>query len=282
MPTSPGFPSAVAVIEAQSLSVGYGGEVVVGGVDFALGKGQTLALVGPNGSGKSTLLKTIAALLEPVSGAIRVLGGRPGAFPARVAYLGQFHPPTFTLPLRSVDVVRMARFATLGLMGRATKEDERLVEEAMEMMGVAELRDEPLNLLSGGQRQRVMIAQALARGADLLLLDEPAANLDGVARQTYRKIVRDAAAACRSVVIATHDIEEASECDYAMLLQHRVVAFGRGAEVLTAEALLSTFGMVARPGEGGVLVIERGHGCQDQDGTGRHGPDSESPPERHW
>jgi ABC-type Mn2+/Zn2+ transport system ATPase subunit len=266
-------PAGDSAVEAQSLSVGYAKEIVVEGLDFTLGKGQTLALVGPNGSGKSTLLKTIAALLEPVSGAIRVLGGAPGAFPARVAYLGQFHPPAFTLPLRSVDVVRMARFAALGLIRRATSEDERLVKEAMELMGVAELRDEPLNLLSGGQRQRVLIAQALARGADLLLLDEPTSNLDGVARQNVRKIVRDAAAAGRSVVIATHDIEEAAECDYAMLLAQRVVAFGRGCEVLTAEAILSTFGVVAYPGKGGVLVIERGHGCGEQDGAEGHPQD---------
>ncbi|HSP20457.1 MAG TPA: ABC transporter ATP-binding protein, partial [Myxococcaceae bacterium] len=135
---------------------------MIAGLDFALERGRTLALVGANGSGKTTLLKTMASLLAPVSGELRVLGGAPGAFPARVAYLGQFHPTGFILPLRAIDVVRMARFALLGLLRRASRQDERAVEQAMEVMGVWDLRNEPLDVLSGGQRQRVLIAQALA------------------------------------------------------------------------------------------------------------------------
>ena len=248
------------VVASRSLSVGHRGRTVVADVDFALEKGQILALVGANGSGKSTLLKTLAALLPPVAGEVRVLGAAPGSFPARVAYLGQAQPSGFVLPLRAVDVVRMARFAALGLVGRAGREDERRVEEAMEVMGVRALADEPLDRLSGGQRQRVLVAQALARGAELLLLDEPAAGLDGLAQKTLRQALRDAAAAGCSAVVATHDIEDAAASDLAMLLAQRVVAFGKGREVLTAEALLSTFGVVARRGEGGVLVIEHVHG----------------------
>ena len=255
-------------IEARALSIGYANEVVVSDIEFALEGGRTLALVGSNGSGKTTLLTTIASLIKPVSGELRVLGSRPGSFPARVAYLGQFHPSSFMLPLRTIDVVRMARFAALGLARRPGPEDERLVRESMEIMGVSDLAESSLNTLSGGQRQRVFIAQALARGADLILLDEPAANLDGSSRETYRRVLRDAAAAGRSSIIATHDIEEAIACDFAMLLAKRVVAFGRGREVLTAETLLSTFGVVARPGEGGLLVVEREHGHDCEDGHG--------------
>lgn len=244
------------VLEARSLSVGYAGQPVVAGLDFVVEKGRILSLVGANGSGKTTLLKTMASLLTPVSGELRVLGAAPGAFPARVAYLGQFHPTGFVLALRTIDVVRMARFASLRLMGRATRQDERRVEQAMDVMGVLGLKNEPLDVLSGGQRQRVLIAQALARGADLLLLDEPAASLDGGGRETYRGVLRDAANAGCSAVVATHDIEEAATSDYAMLLAQRVVAFGKGREVLTAEALLSTFGLVVRYGEGGVMVFE--------------------------
>jgi ABC-type Mn2+/Zn2+ transport system ATPase subunit len=255
------------VVEARGLSIGYEGEVVVSGIDFSLEAGRTLALVGSNGSGKTTLLKTIASLIAPLSGGLEVLGSRPGAFPARVAYLGQFHPSRSILPLRAIDVVRMARFAALGLVRRPGPEDERLVREAMELMGVAELAEASLNALSGGQRQRVLIAQTLARGADLILLDEPAANLDGTTREVYRRVLREAAAAGKSAIIATHDIEEAADCDYAMLLAKRVVAFGRGREVLTAETLLSTFGIVARPLESGLLVVERehGHDCGDEE-----------------
>jgi len=253
-------------VEASSLSVGYQGEAVVADIGFSLEPGQVLALVGSNGSGKTTLLKTVAGLIAPVAGGIRVLGASPLASPARVAYMGQFHPSSFMLPLRVHDVVRMARFARHGLFGRLQAEDERAVQEAMAVMGVRELADAPLNALSGGQRQRVFLAQAFARDADLILLDEPAANLDGAARAIYRSQLRRLTAAGRAVILATHDIDEAAECDRTMLLAHRVVAYGPSAEILTQKAILSTFGMVGKYQEGGIVIVEREHGhegCQD-------------------
>jgi ABC-type Mn2+/Zn2+ transport system ATPase subunit len=261
-------------IRASALSIGYSGEVVVDALDFELPRGKTLALVGSNGSGKTTLLKTAAALLPPLGGGIEVLGSRPGANPAKVAYLGQFQPSGFTLPLRAIDVVRMARFASLGLLRKAGKEDERLVREAMEIMGVEGLADESLKTLSGGQRQRIFIAQAIARGAELILLDEPASNLDGPSRDIYRAVLRDATASGRSAVIATHDVEEAAGCDYTMLLARKVVAFGESSKVLTAETLLSTFGVVARSDRSGLLVLEHehGHDCLDPDHEPKEAP----------
>ena len=252
-----------AAVEAAGLCVGYQGETVVADIAFRLEPGQVLALVGSNGSGKTTLLKTVAGLLPPISGQLDVLGASPLARPARVAYMGQFHPSSFMLPLRVHDVVRMARFARHGLFGRFDAADARAVREAMAVMGVTALADAPLNALSGGQRQRVFLAQAFARDAGLVLLDEPAANLDAGARAIYRERVRQLSDAGRSVIIATHDIDEAAECDTTMLLAHRVVAFGPSAEILTQEALLATFGMVGKYREGGIVIVEREHGHED-------------------
>jgi ABC-type Mn2+/Zn2+ transport system ATPase subunit len=255
-----------AAVEASGLGVGYQGETVVADIAFRLEPGQVLALVGSNGSGKTTLLKTVAGLLPPTAGRLDVLGARPLASPARVAYMGQFHPSSFMLPLRVHDVVRMARFARHGLLGRLTAGDERAVREAMAVMGVSALAEAPLNALSGGQRQRVFLAQAFARDADLILLDEPAANLDGAARAIYRRQLHSLTAAGRAVILATHDIDEAAECDRTMLLAHRVVAYGPSAEILTQKALLSTFGMVGKYQEGGIVIVEREHGHDDCEG----------------
>ena len=87
----------------------------------------------------------------------------------------------------------------------------------------------------------MLLAQVLARGADLLLLDEPASHLDAGGREAYRAAIAAAAASGRAVVIATHDVEEAARADQAMLLAQRVVALGPGREVVTPEAVLSTF-----------------------------------------
>jgi ABC-type Mn2+/Zn2+ transport system ATPase subunit len=248
-------------IRTEALTVGYDGESVVSDIGITLESGCILALVGSNGSGKTTLLRTLAGLLAPVSGTLDLLGEGPEVRPGRLSYLGQFHPTSFMLPLRVIDVVRMARFANRGLFGTLTAEDERTVLGAMEQMGILELRREPLNALSGGQRQRVFLAQAFAREADLLLMDEPAANLDAAGRETYRRLVHEAANRGCTVVVATHDIDEAAEYDQTMLLAHRVVAYGRAEDILTTEALLSTFGIVGRYREGRVVVLEREHGC---------------------
>jgi len=230
------------MVAATRLATGYGGRAVLSDVDFELGAGMTLALVGANGSGKSTLLKTIAGLLVPLSGTVRVFGERPGASPARVAFLSQFRPSDSILPLRAIDVVRMARFSALGLLSRPTREDERLVRQAMEVMGTADLESEPLNSLSAGQRQRVFLAQAFARAADLFLLDEPQTNLDAAGKEVYRTVLRESVAAGSAAVIATHDIDEAARCDRVMLLAGRVVAYGPGNSVLTPQTLLAGLG----------------------------------------
>jgi ABC-type Mn2+/Zn2+ transport system ATPase subunit len=254
------------VLAARGLGVGYHGETVVADIDLRLEPGQLLALVGSNGSGKSTLLKTIAGLLAPTAGSLEVFGAAPLASPQRVAYLGQFHPASFMLPLRVHDVVRMARFARRGLLGRLTAEDERAVQEAMTAMNIRELAHAPLNALSGGQRQRVFLAQAFARQADLILMDEPAANLDTGSRDIYRRLLKALAAVGRSAVVATHDVDEAAGCDLTLLLAHRVVACGPSREILDRKALMETFGLVGQYREGGIVIVEREHGHD-------HGPD---------
>lgn len=253
-------------ISANSLSVGYAGDAVLSDLNFSLCRGQTLALVGANGSGKSTLLKAIAGLLHPLGGELRVLGGLPLAYPARVAYLGQFHPSDFVLPLQALEIVRMGRFAARGLFGKFGPGDEKAVREAVEAVGITDIADMPLNELSGGQRQRVFIAQTLARQAELLLLDEPETNLDAASRISSRRLFAEAVSRGASAVIATHDIEAAAACDYTMLLARRVVAYGTSAEVLRTDALLDTFGVVGRAEGDKVIVVGREHrrGCDDE------------------
>jgi ABC-type Mn2+/Zn2+ transport system ATPase subunit len=263
---APSQPEAAAAVAASGLAVGYGKEAILSGLELRVERGATLALVGANGSGKSTLLKAIAGLIQPLAGELRVLGGRPLEKPARVAYLGQFHPSGFVLPLRAAEVVRMGRFAARGLLGRLEKEDEEAVSEAIEEMGLADIADTPLNELSGGQRQRVFIAQALARRADLLLLDEPEASLDASSRETARRLFAQAVSRGAAALIATHDIDAAAGCDSTMLLAKRVVAYGKSSEVLRAEALLETFGVIGRAEGDRVVVLGREHsheGCDD-------------------
>lgn len=233
-------------VEAIGLAVGYNGRPVVPGIDLVVRRQSSLALVGTNGSGKSTLLKSVMGLIPPVSGRLAVFGRAPGSWPVRVAYLSQAHAAGFVLPLRAIDVVRMARFSALGLARPFTREDHDLVASGMQAMGVEALARQPLRLLSGGQQQRVYLAQVLARRADLIVLDEPAAGLDAGGRERYLQAFAAELARGAAVVTSTHDISEAVHYDQVLLLAGRVEALGPGREVLTADRLLDTFGILLR------------------------------------
>ena len=241
--------SNAPVITAAALAIGYGSEAVVEDITLSLLPGEALALVGSNGSGKSTLLKTMLGLIPALGGDLRVLQAPPGSRPKRIAYLGQTRPSRAVIPLGAAEVVRMGRFAGLGLFGRTTARDRQLVHDSMAHMDIAHLADHPLQSLSGGQQQRTYLAQVLAHEADLLILDEPTAGLDLSGRERYRMLVAAALGRGAAVVTATHDIGEASECDHVVLLNRRVVAQGPPHEVLTAERLLETFG-IALPNDG--------------------------------
>jgi ABC-type Mn2+/Zn2+ transport system ATPase subunit len=247
---------------AHDLDIGYQGEVIVPQVNFELTCGESLALVGINGSGKTTLLKTIVGLLPPIRGDITVLGNPPGKNPQQLAYLSQFHDSGFILPLRVKDVVQMGRFTEKGLFGRMTHQDEEIIELSMQRMGIEDQRDAPLRMLSGGQQQRVYMAQVLARQADLIILDEPTSSLDAAGRELFVKIMDEERQRGAMMVVATHDIQLAAECNQAMLLAHAVVAVGPGKEILTPETLLRTFGIVLlyQGEDKGVGIVEREHG----------------------
>jgi ABC-type Mn2+/Zn2+ transport system ATPase subunit len=253
-----------SAIRAHGLDVGYSREVVVRGIELEVRPGGSLALVGTNGSGKSTLIKTLVGLLPPIGGSLQVLGSLPGKSPRRIAYHSQFHSSGYILPIRVIDVVRMGRYPSLGLLGRLGARDHELVELSMERMGITDLARAPMRSLSGGQLQRVYLAQVLAREADLIVVDEPTAGIDAGGRELYLDAFAAELARGAAIVTATHDIAEAVEYDQVLLLARRVVALGSGRDVLTPDRLMETFGIVIQdPHEehaGRFTVAEVAHG----------------------
>ena len=224
----------------------------------------SLALVGTNGSGKSTLLRTLVGLLPAAAARSRCSGPAPGRRPHGSRTASQSHVAAFVLPLRAIEIVRMARFPNRGLLGRLTGEDHDLVRWAMRTMGIGDgAAKEPLRSLSGGQQQRVYLAQVLARRADLIVLDEPTAGLDAGGRERYLEALRRAGPR-RGDRDRDPRHRGGSRYDQVLLLARRVVALGPGAEVLTADPLLDTFGILVRdPHEehrGRFVVAERTHG----------------------
>jgi ABC-type Mn2+/Zn2+ transport system ATPase subunit len=189
-------------------------------------------LVGPNGSGKSTLLHAIAGLL-PVTGDLIVLGRAPAEARRSVAYVLQTQHVAAQLPVTAREVVSLGRTPSVGAIRRLRRADRDAVDRALARMELGDLADRHLTEMSGGQRQRVFIAQGLVQDADVLLLDEPVAGLDLVSVERIRAAIETERAAGRTVVVATHDLDEAARADHVVLLAGRVVAAGAPAAVLT-------------------------------------------------
>ncbi|HTN79410.1 MAG TPA: ATP-binding cassette domain-containing protein [Acidimicrobiales bacterium] len=162
----------------EDVAVVRSGRTVWSDGTFRVPRGAAVIVIGPNGSGKTTLLQLLLGLLEPATGVVSVLGARPAAGSPHVGYV----PQNYTANVG--DAIRCRDLVTLGITGRrwgmrgATADERARVDEALERVGALDFADHRLSELSGGQQQRVAIAQALVDRPDLLLLDEPLANLD--------------------------------------------------------------------------------------------------------
>ncbi|MFB7032672.1 metal ABC transporter ATP-binding protein, partial [Streptomyces sp. NPDC056295] len=151
----------------------------------------------------------------------------------RPAFVMQRSAVADALPLTAREAVAMGRWGRLGPFRRPSAKDREAVETSMERLDVADLAERQLGELSGGQRQRVLVAQGLAQGADLLLLDEPAGALDGSARETIARVLDEVTGEGVTVVQATHDITAARGAEHCVLLDAgRIAAAGPPSEVL--------------------------------------------------
>lgn len=231
--------------QAKSIVLQRGSHIAVASSSFTVPAGAITAIIGPNGSGKSTILHAIAGLLSPTTGTLTVLGAAPTTESSRVAYVLQSTSIPPGTPLTVRETVAMGRYTGLGLWRRRRAEDRQRVHEAMELLSITDLAKRHLSELSGGQRQRVFVAQGVAQDHDLLLLDEPLTGLDIVSARTIDDIIHSEPARGCSVILTTHDLEEAEAADHVLLMAGRVVASGPPDQVLTRDNLAEAYGLGA-------------------------------------
>ena len=226
--------SGPAALLVEQVSVNRGSVVALRNVTVAFPAGSATALVGPNGSGKTTLLEVLAGLLSADRGSVV---GRPS-----VVSLVRHGVQRPWLPLTVREVLRMARFAPGIFPNRLTARDYDAVNRAAGRLEIDGLLGTQMNVLSAGECQRVMVAQALAREAPLVLLDEPVTGLDLASQERILQIVAEERDGGRTVILSTHHLDEARHCDRVILLAGRVVAQGTPDEVLCPECLREAYG----------------------------------------
>ena len=254
---------------ARDLAVCFDGTWALSQVSFTLPSGSRAAVVGPNGAGKTTLLKVISGALRPSTGEISVYGHLPGGHIC-IAYVPQRSQVDWSFPVSVAEVVMMGRVRKIGLLRWPRRADWEWVEQALDRVGMLAQRERRIGELSGGQQQRVFLAQALAQEAELVLLDEPLTGLDLPSQEGILALLDDLRRGGVTVMVATHDLNLASErFDHVLLLNRRLIAFGAPAQVLTPQHLMQAYGGHAHvlPQEGGLMVLTDTC-CEGDEGLG--------------
>ncbi|WP_328521034.1 metal ABC transporter ATP-binding protein [Kribbella sp. NBC_00359] len=250
-----------AAISLRGAAVRVGGRTLWSGVDLDVGVGEFVAVLGPNGVGKSTLVKVLLGIMPPAAGDVRVLGERAGRAGDRIGYLPQRRSFDASLRIRGIDVVGLGwdgdRWG-VPLPGRRRKAAR--VAEVIELVGASAYAHRRIGQCSGGEQQRLLIAQALVRRPDLMLLDEPLDSLDLPNQAAIAALV---GRICReegvTVMMVAHDINPIlSRLDRVIYLAEGGAVAGRPEQVITSEILSRLYRTpieVLRTSDGRLVVV---------------------------
>ncbi len=235
----------------EGVSVVYEGERIpaVHQVDLRVPQGQFVTVLGPNGAGKTTLLEAINGMLPATGGRLEVLGHDVASRGRQVRRRCGYVIQNFSLdpldPFLTRDVVMMARAGRIGVLRFPDRRDREAVDAALAAVGMTALADRPVGKLSGGEFQKVLIARVIAQDPELLLLDEPFANLDVDSRREAQRVL-DGWMEERglTVLMVSHDIANVPpSCDRIVVLHKgRVIMDGPRDEVLASDDLGRMFG----------------------------------------
>lgn len=212
-------------------------------ITFSLEEGEVMAIMGPNGIGKTTLLKCLMGILKWKSGHSLIEGKDTGDARKQIGYVPQAH--RFSFPYSVRDMVVFGRAKYLSTFASPTIEDYKLADQALDEVGIINLKDKSCNRLSGGQLQMVLIARALAGQPQLLILDEPESHLDFCNQLTILKIMKGLAKEKGiTCIMNTHYPDHALDiADKTLLLNGKKFIAGRTNQILTEENMREYFGV---------------------------------------
>ena len=221
-----------AMLELDGLVRHFDGVRAVDDVSFSVDRGQVLGFIGPNGAGKTTTMRILATLDTPQRGDARIGGYSVLEHPAEVRRLTGFMPDYAGVYANTTVTEYLDFFArAYGLRGTARR---LAVENIIEFMGIGDLRERHVESLSKGLKQRVALGRAIIHDPQLLVLDEPAANLDPRARIEFRTLIRELAADGKTIVLSSHILTELAEmCDVVTVIEKgRILATGTVQDIL--------------------------------------------------
>ena len=240
----------VPIFDVKNLSFTVRGIEILKNISFEIFSGEYIAIIGPNGGGKTTLIRMLLGLEKPTEGEIRIFGKKLknfkewhkiGFVPQRASLIDENFPATVE------DIVKMGRVAKRGIFSSFSKEDAKIVYDAMLKMDIVNLKTKMVGTLSGGQRQRAMIARALASSPEILILDEPNTGVDVASQQRFYKLLSQLNKEENiTIVFITHDIGViADDIGRLFTINQKATICNNPKETLSCEDMSELYGIEA-------------------------------------
>lgn len=231
-------------IEFRGVSFSYDGQPVLRRVNLEIEERDFVTIVGPNGGGKTTLLKLILGLIQPTAGSIRVFGRSPVESRTRIGYVPQHSLADQSFPVSVLDVVLTGRLGSRRVLGTYGSDDREAAMEALREVELCDHYRRPFSALSGGLRQRTLIARALASRPEMLLLDEPTANLDVMMEGELYALLRRLRERL-TILLVTHDLGFVSDFTKTVVCVKQTIAVHPTGE-LTGDLISEMYGRDVR------------------------------------
>ncbi len=227
------------VIKITNVWAGYQQKEVLEDINLTVKEQDFLGLIGPNGGGKTTLIKVLLGLIKPVQGEIEIMGRSVEKGRQYIGYVPQLLEFDRDFPLLVKDVVIMGCLSKRRLLQRYNRQDWQIVNHCLKQVGMVDLGDRPIGELSGGERQRVYIARALATKPQILLLDEPTANVDSKIQNSIYELLKELNK-FMTIVMISHDLGAVSTYVKSVGCLNRRL-FYHGDKSITSEMIEQTY-----------------------------------------
>ena len=199
------------VLKTKDLHIGYKDKAILPPINVSLDEGNLIALIGPNGAGKSTLFKTLTAHIKPISGSIELFGKDLSEYSSKekatlIGLVLTERPDDMFLKV--YDVVASGRCPYTNFFGKIEKEDENIIQESLDIVGINQLKDRYFNTLSDGEKQKVMIAKTLAQNTPIIFMDEPTAFIDYPSKiELFSLMKMLSKERNKTIIFSSHDLE---------------------------------------------------------------------------
>ena len=236
------------MIKVRNLTFAYREEPVLDGISFDVKKGQFVTVLGANGTGKSTLFKCLLGLLSGYKGEITINGKSAKEIGRRelaslIGYVPQQEAQIYNYTV--LDTVLMGMAREIGVFSAPSKSQLDRCDEILERLGILKLKNRGVNEISGGERQMTLLARALAQNAQILVMDEPTANLDYGHQHQVMRLIRELADSGLTILLSTHNPEHAvMYASHVLAIKdHHILAAGDNKETLTEELISELYGI---------------------------------------